>query len=172
MKSVFCKMLLPLAFVICLLFLASAVSTFAQDLDDVTISGKIADQNGQAVVGATVTATRTETNVERTVTTDEDGRYRIVELQPGTYAVKSTSSGFGIQEKTDLVTIAGQNVQLNFTLVPAGISAEQTVTIEEDSSTVDTTRTIVGGTVTRRVRKATRGFTKIRTSSGSKLFYP
>lgn len=150
MKSVFRQRLLPLMSVVCLLILAFGTLTFAQDLDDVTISGKITDQNNQAVAGATVTATRVETNVERTVTTNEDGRYRIVELQPGTYAVKSTSQGFGIQEKTDLITIAGQNVQLNFTLVPAGVSAEQTVTIEEDSSAVDTTRTIVGGTVTQR----------------------
>jgi outer membrane receptor protein involved in Fe transport len=149
MKSVFGRLLTFLS-VACLSFLVFTTAAFPQDLDDVTISGKVVDTNNLPIVGATVTATLIETQVERTVTTNEDGRYRFVELQPGTYAVKSTSQGFGIQEKTNLVTIAGQNVQLDFSLSPAGVTAEQTITIEEDSSPVDTTRTVVGGTVTQR----------------------
>jgi hypothetical protein len=150
MKSVFGR-LAPVVFVLSLVFFAFNSVSFAQDLDDVTISGRVVDSNGLAIVGATVTATLIETNVERTVTTNDEGRYRFVELQPGTYAVKSTSQGFAIQEKTNLVTIAGQNVQLDFSLAPAGVTAEQTVTIgEDDAPVVDTTRTVVGGTVTQR----------------------
>ncbi len=149
MKSIFGR-LTSVVFVLCLLFFAFTCTSFAQDLDDVTISGRIVDANDLAIVGATVTATLIETGVERSVTTNDEGRYRFVELRPGTYTVKSTSQGFGIQEKTNLVTIAGQNVQLDFSLSPAGVTAEQTITIEEDSSAVDTTRTVVGGTVTQR----------------------
>jgi hypothetical protein len=59
--------------------------------------------------------------------------------------------GFAAQEKTNLVTIAGQNVQLDFNLSPAGVSAEQVITLEGDNEpVVDTTRTVVGGTVTQR----------------------
>lgn len=140
----------PFASIIYLSLVIFAVSISAQDLDDVTINGKVSDSNGLAIVGASVTAIRIETNAERVVVTDEEGRYRIVELHPGTYTVKSTFQGFGIQQKTDLVTIAGQNVRLNFSLSPAGVTAEQTITIEDDSSPVDITRTVVGGTVTER----------------------
>jgi hypothetical protein len=63
----------------------------------------------------------------------------------------ATQQGFGTQEKIDLTTIAGQNVQLDFNLAPAGVSAEQIVTLEgDDAPVVDTTRTVVGGTVTQR----------------------
>ena len=55
----------------------------AQDLDDVTISGKVTDSNGLAVVGATVTATSVDTGEVRTVVTDDEGRYRLVKLKAG-----------------------------------------------------------------------------------------
>jgi hypothetical protein len=133
------------------LSLLFAFTVGAQDLDDVTISGKVADSNNLVIVGATVIATHVESGVERTVTTNDEGRYRLIELKPGTYKVKVSQTGFGAQEKIDLQTISGQNVQLDFSLAPAGVTAEQTVTVsEEDVPAVDTTRTVVGGTISQR----------------------
>lgn len=135
----------------CLLAILFNSISFAQDLDDVTISGKISDSNGLAIAGASVAATLIETGVERAVTTDTEGRYRIIELQPGLYKVRVSATGFGAKEKIDLQTLSGQNVQLDFQLAPADVQAETTVTVtEEDASPVDVTRTVVGGTVTER----------------------
>lgn len=137
------------AFVICVFVLAFAVA--AQDLDNVTVTGKVTDINGLAVVGASVTATSVETGVTRTVVTDDDGRYKIVQLKPGIYKIKVAQSGFGTQETSPITTISAQNVQQDFKLSPADVRAETTVTVtEEDGPAVDTTRTIVGGTVTQR----------------------
>ncbi len=123
----------------------------AQDLDDVTISGKVVDSNGAPIVGATVVAKLSATGVERTVITDGDGKYRLIELAPGTYSVSVSANGFGAKEQVNLVMIAGRNVQLNFELAPASVQAEQTVTIGGDAAPViDTTRTVVGGTITER----------------------
>lgn len=150
MKSFFGR-LAPVIFTLCLMLVALAPVGLAQSLDTVTFTGRIVDSNNAPIVGASVTATLTTTGVERTVVSDEDGRYRIGELQPGNYTLKSSSQGFGTQSKIDLVTIAGQNVQLDFTLVPGDVRAEQTVTIgDDDAPAVDTTRTVVGGTVTQR----------------------
>jgi hypothetical protein len=150
MKRLIGKLLFS-AFSLSLFLLTFSNGAAAQDLDDVTISGRVTDTNGAAIVGATVTATQIEKNLERTFVTNEEGRYRIVELQPGTYKVRATASGFGAKEQIDLITIAGQNLQLDFTLAPAGVQAEQTVTIGgDDAPAVDTTRTVVGGTVTQR----------------------
>lgn len=138
-------------FALSLCVLATALFAFTQDLDDVTIAGKVLDSNGQAIVGATVVATNTETGEARTVTSDDEGRYNLVKLKPGTYKVKVTASGFGAQETPDIVTISAQNVQRDFKLSPAGVTAEQTITVtDDDSPLVDTTRTIVGGTITER----------------------
>lgn len=150
MKSLFGKRLFSI-FACSLFIFIISVGGFAQDLDDVTISGRIVDANNAPIVGATVVATLTQTGVERTVIADDDGRYRFVELPPGTYTVKASMQGFGAKEQIDLITIAGQNVQLNFSLAPASVQAEQTVTIgADDVPNVDTSRTVVGGTVTER----------------------
>lgn len=145
------KRLVPFVMFVCLSVFAFVSDGFAQDLDNVTISGRILDSNDAPIVGASVTATLVTTNVKRTVTSDEDGRYRIVGLAPGIYKVSAASSGFGTKENTDLETIAGQNVQLDFSLAPGDVVVEQTIAIgEDDSPVVDTTRTVVGGTVAQR----------------------
>ena len=145
------KSLSPSILFVCLSLLVFNTNGFAQDLDDVTISGRITDSNNAPIVGATVVAIIVETRTERTAVTDEEGRYRIIELQPGTYNVRASANGFGAKENQGFITIAGQNLQLNFSLAPAGVQAEQTVIVtDEDAPAVDTTRTVVGGTVTER----------------------
>lgn len=119
----------------------------AQDLDEVTIAGRVMDQNGALIPNATVAAILQTTNEMRTVQANDDGRYRIIELEPGAYTIRAASSGFATEEKKDLVAVAGQNVQLDFTLKPAQVTAAQVLVSEADAPAVDTTRTVVGGTV-------------------------
>lgn len=136
---------------VCIALLGAAIAANAQDLDEVTFAGKVVDSNNLAVVGATVTVTETTSGTERTVTTNDEGRYRLIELKPGVYKVKVSANGFGEKERVDLETVSGQNVQLDFTLSPADVTASTNVTVsEEDTPLVDTTRTVVGGTVTQR----------------------
>lgn len=131
--------------------LVSALFVLAQDLDDVTISGKVTDSNGLAVVGASVIVRSVETGESRTFVSDEEGRYRFLKLKPGTYTVKVSASGFGIQETPAFPTISAQVLQKDFKVVPADVKAEQTVTVtEDDAPMVDVTRTIVGSTLTER----------------------
>src|SRR5688572_10074591 len=123
----------------------------AQDLDEVTITGRITDPNGLAVAGASVKATHSETGTERTAVTDGDGRYKLIELKPGIYKVAATQTGFGPKERSTLETVSGQTVQVDFQLAPAAVTAGADVTVsDENAPAVDTTRTIVGGTVTER----------------------
>ncbi|MGB5015225.1 MAG: carboxypeptidase regulatory-like domain-containing protein [Pyrinomonadaceae bacterium] len=134
-----------------LIVFALGLVAFAQDLDDVTIGGQISDSNGLAVVGATVTVTNEDTGETRTLTTDGDGRYRFLKLKPGAYKVKAAASGFGAQETPAFSTISAQNVLRDFKLTPAAVTAEQSITVtEDDAPIVDTTRTIVGGTIAER----------------------
>lgn len=128
-----------------------AFGAFGQDLDDVTISGRVSDSNGLPIVGATVKATNIDTASERTAVTDGDGRYRFIELKPGTYKVTASQTGFGNRERVGLQTLSGQNLQIDFQLAPADVQAATDVVVSaDDSPPVDTTRTIVGGTVSER----------------------
>ena len=120
----------------------------AQDLDTVTNTGKVADQNGAVIPGAAIVVTLVKTGVARTINSDDQGRYRLIQLEPGVYTLRVSSAGFATQEKTDLTTVAGQNVQLDLVLLPEGVAAAAVVTISTDAPPVDTTRTVVGGTVT------------------------
>lgn len=125
-----------------------AIAPVAQDLDNVTISGRVMDQNGAVIPGASVTATLIKTRTERTVVSDDEGRFKLIQLEPGVYSVKASFTNFATEEKTDLTTVAGQNVQLDFTLKPAGVTAETVVVSPANAPEVDTTRTVVGGTIT------------------------
>lgn len=132
-----------------LLVCAAGIFAAAQDLDDVTITGKVTDSNGLAVVGASVSATSVETGEVRTVVTDDEGLYKIVKLKPGTYKIKAARKGFGTLETPVITTISAQNLQKDFKLTPASVTAEQTVTVtEDDGPVVDIARTLVGGTIT------------------------
>jgi hypothetical protein len=122
----------------------------AQDLDNVTISGRIVDQSGAVIPGATVTATLPATKVMRTVTANGDGRYQLIQLSPGVYDVKAEFTNSAIEERKNLNTVAGQNVQLDFVLKPAGLAAETVIVNAAETVQVDTSRTVVGGTVTTR----------------------
>ncbi|HZG52515.1 MAG TPA: TonB-dependent receptor, partial [Pyrinomonadaceae bacterium] len=126
-----------------------AASCVAQDLDDVSIGGRIADETGAAIVGAKVTVVLDATNAERSTVSDGEGRYRLVELAPGTYTVRASYAGFAVEERARVEALAGQALRLDFTLRPAGVVAEQIVTGEAPREVVDTTRTVVGGTLTR-----------------------
>lgn len=133
-------------FVLLVFFVVLAVN--GQDLDDITISGKIVDSNGLAIVGAAVTATHVGSDLERTVMSDDAGRYRFIELRPGVYKLRATAEGFAAREIADVQTWSGQNLKLDLMLAPAGVTAEATVAVGDDATLVDTTRTVVGGTVT------------------------
>src|SRR5712692_1005579 len=129
------------------LFCLAAKPTSAQDLDNVTIAGSVTDQNGAVIPGASVTATLVKTKLERTVVADGDGRYKIIQLEPGIYNLKANFTNFATEEKTGLSTVAGQNVQLDFTLKPGTVTAEAVIVSAAEAPQVDTTRTIVGGAV-------------------------
>ena len=76
-------------------------SASAQDLDNVTISGRVIDQNGAVVLGAAVEAVLVKTGAARKVVTDADGRYHIVQLEPGVYNLRVSSSGLPHKRNRD-----------------------------------------------------------------------
>lgn len=122
-----------------LLFSASAYAQNAQ------ISGTLKDQSGGVLPGATVTAKNVETGLTRSATTEASGEYRVPALPPGTYTVSAELQGFSTEKRPDIVLIIDQDAVINFTLKPAALSEELTVTA--DSPIVDTTKSDVSTSV-------------------------
>jgi hypothetical protein len=122
----------------------------AQDLDTVTISGRVMDQNAAVLPGAELQATLIKTSLKRTTTTDAEGRYRLIQLEPGIYVLRVSFPGFAAQEFTNIMTVSGQSLQLDATLLPSDLVVEPVVVTDAQPAIVDTKRTITGATLTAR----------------------
>ena len=122
----------------------------AQDLDTVTISGRVMDQNGAAIAGAEVEAKLIKTGQKRMTTSNSEGLYRLIRLEPGTYIIRVSFPGFASQEIKDIATVAGQSLHFDATLIPSDVVVEPVVISAADTPVVDTKRTIVGATLTAR----------------------
>ena len=139
--------LIHFSFVV-LIFQCALQVVSAQDLDNVTISGRVVDQNAAVVPGATIEAIMVRTGTARSVVTGADGCYLIIELEPGVYTLRVSAHGFAPQERAELSLISGQNLQLEITLMPQGLTVDPVTIVATETPAVDTTRTVVGGTVT------------------------
>ena len=73
-----------------------------------SIQGRVTEESGAAVPGASVDARQTVTGSSRTVTTDADGSYRISELRVGPYEITVTLSGFTKQTRSGVNLVIGQ----------------------------------------------------------------
>jgi len=74
-----------------LLFTFNFQQVHAQDLDTVTISGRVMDQNTAVLPGAEVQAKLIKTGLTRTTTADAEGRYRIT-MSAGVVMPRAPSS--------------------------------------------------------------------------------
>ena len=77
------------------LALALARPVAAQQTVDVgSISGRVVDEMGMAVPGATIVATHRLTNVASSTVSDEGGRFRLPYLRIGVYDLEASLAGF------------------------------------------------------------------------------
>jgi hypothetical protein len=109
------------------------------------IYGTVADASGAPIPGATV-AISGATMGGRSSQTGTNGEFRFLNLDPGTYKLTVTMSGFATVNREVVVT-TGQNVNLNFGLKVATHAEEVTVTAE--TPVVDTKRVGTATTMTK-----------------------
>src|SRR5467141_1248917 len=78
------------------------------------IAGVVRDTSGAVIPGVTVEAASPALIEKvRTVVTDGDGRYNIVDLRPGTYSVNFTLTGFGSFRREGIELTAGFTATVN-----------------------------------------------------------
>jgi hypothetical protein len=106
-----------------------------------TITGRVVDPKGAAVLNVDVTATNTETGIVRTVKTTSDGLYRFDNLPPGIYDVTLETSGFAKAEAKAVKLQVGEQRDVNFNLELAG--QKQTVVVTSELPLVEATKTDV-----------------------------
>src|SRR5215831_20120675 len=98
------------------------------------LKGRVSDENGGLIVGATVTATDAN-GKSKTATTNGEGMFNLNGMLPGKYTVTVSAQGFGTFENTEAEITAGRAEQMDVTLK---ITIEQKVTVNADSVGVNT----------------------------------
>ena len=119
--------------VICVLLLSP--SAWAQQASG--IAGVVKDTSGAVLPGVAVEAASPALIEKvRTVVTDGEGRYNIVDLRPGTYVVTFSLTGFSTVKREGIVLTAGFTATVNADMQLG--SVEETVTVTGAAPLVDT----------------------------------
>lgn len=98
-----------------------------------SISGRIVDQQGAAVAGASITLRLPVAGQERATTTSADGAYRFDNVSAGSYRLSAASPGFSAETK-ELTLAAGEQRETEITLTPGTISEVVTVTATRNAT--------------------------------------
>ncbi len=106
------------------------------------IRGEVRDPSGALVPEANITATLAGTNVVRSATTASDGTYEIPSLAVGTYDVAVRATGFKNHSAKGVTVTIGHVAVVDVALELGG--ASDTVTVQADSTQVETTSTQIG----------------------------
>lgn len=117
-----------------------AVLAFGQT-ESAKIQGTVADVNGAVISGATITVRSSATGRETKVTSNEDGNYTVLSLQPGEYQIEVTQANFKTTKQEVTLTVA-QSATLDFALEAGAVS--ETVTVTTDVPQVETSSSAVG----------------------------
>ncbi|TNE65091.1 MAG: T9SS type A sorting domain-containing protein [Bacteroidetes bacterium] len=102
------------------------------------LSGTVSDSSGEILIGAIIKVTN-DTGLVKGGITDFEGKYRI-ELQPGTYDVEFSYTGYETQRIVDVVVEAGKATVLNTILNSGAVLDEVVITafkipmIEQDAT--------------------------------------
>jgi uncharacterized protein (DUF2141 family) len=144
MKNVF-KFFALSAILAC--FALFAGSAFAQTSTTGSIEGSVTDTTGAAVPGIAVKVTSPNLISAQTATTDDSGRYRILNLPPGKYAVSvEAEKGFAKFERSDVEVNLSRNTSVEIQLQPAGAQASVTIT-DTAGAAVDVSGNTTGSNV-------------------------
>ena len=110
------------------------------------LSGTVTDQQDAVVPGATVTVRSPATNITRTVTTNDEGRYQIFALPPGEYDLSAEAATFKKTVISPVRLTVGQSAEIVIKLEVGG--QDVIVNVSGDSvNLVETTRSSVANTI-------------------------
>ncbi len=112
------------------------------------IEGTVTDASGSVVPGALITAREETTNIAVSVTSEDDGRFVVLYLAPGTYDVSIKKSGFASAEIKQVVVRVGTTSSVQPQLEVGNVSI--TVSVTSDAPLVDPTQSALSSVVERR----------------------
>jgi hypothetical protein len=121
-----------------------AMPASAQELRG-AIEGAVKDNSGGVLPGVTVQAKNVATNAVQSAVTDANGVYRFPALQPGSYEITASLSGF-VPAKLSGQLLLGQLLKVDIVLTIAGLA--ETVEVRGDTPIIDVKQNAVTATIT------------------------
>jgi Carboxypeptidase regulatory-like domain/TonB dependent receptor len=125
-------------FFVSLVVLALSTVAFAQSTTTGSIGGVVTNPAKEVVPGAAVTVKNVGTNKEDNATTDDSGRFKVANLQPGVYSVTVNSSGFSPTTQDNVVVEIGRETTLEVALAVGPVTG--TVDVSAEAPVINTTQ--------------------------------
>lgn len=124
-------------FLVPFLFLLLIAAPLAAQTTTGSLQGKIVDESGAVLPGATVElSSQAQIGGVQSATTDRGGIFRFQRLSPGTYAIKVGMDGFKTIVRDGIRVEVGRTFEVDFSLEVGSIN--ETVTVSAESPLVDT----------------------------------
>jgi hypothetical protein len=133
-----------------LIFGFSLAPAFAQDPFG-SIEGTVKDPQGAVIQNATVVVRNTGTNATKTVVTNSDGYYRVLQLQPGNYEIKVSAPNFKQSLLENRQVQVGQVAAVDVGLEIGGVGEVVTVTPATEAQIERTDNAVSGVVGTRQI---------------------
>ena len=109
------------------------------------INGSVQDSSGAVVAGAEITVTQVGTQFVSKGVSGKSGVYNLPSLQPGTYSVNVTMTGFRPERRDNVVLTAGQTQQVDFALAVGAATESMVVsvnTVQVDATSANLSDTL------------------------------
>ena len=140
------RFLLALAALSCLAFYAFGQGTGA------SLSGSVTDANGGLLPGAQLNIQNLDTNLTRSVTTNESGQFSVAPLPPGRYTVSADKGGFKREVRSGITLTVGQSATLNLALAVG--DAKEVVNVTAGAELINATSAEISQVVEEQTVKA------------------
>ena len=107
-----------------------ALGAMAQSNTTGAINGTVTNPNKEVITGAAITVKNNGTNKEATATADDNGGFKITNLEPGVYTITVSGSGFAPYTNENVVVEVGRSTTLDVGLNLQGVTGTVQVTAE------------------------------------------
>ncbi len=93
----------------------------AAQFDTAAVLGRVTDQSGGLIPGATVTLTNQATGIQATAVSDANGAYQFLNVRPGTYRIEAELSGFATAVAPDVIVTVASRLRVDLSMKVGGV---------------------------------------------------
>jgi hypothetical protein len=129
----------------CVFLIVGVVSASANAQVAASVSGRVTDQTGAVISGATISATSQETGLTRSTLTDSAGRYELTALPVGEYEVRARKDSFSESVRSGVSLVIGRDAPIDFSLSVGSVTEQ--VKVAGDAALVSVSTQDISGLI-------------------------